>query len=75
MALMILFSVNEFDSCGLIFVFFHKLSEALDDVVRFFSIKSSIKSSIKPLIGTCYDPAVPAQLSGLSIGLRRGFHL
>ena len=71
MALMILFSVNEFDSCGLIFVFFHKLSEALDDVVRFFSIKSSIK----PLIGTCYDPAFPAQLSGLSIGLRRGFHL
>lgn len=67
MALMILFSVNEFDSCGLIFVFFHKLSEALDDVVRFFSIKL--------LIGTCYDPAVPAQLSGLSIGLRRGFHL
>ena len=34
---------------------------------------SAIADVVWPAL--CNDPAVPAQLSGLGIGLRRGFHL
>ncbi len=43
-----------------------------------FNGKEGISTCIKhllELIKNCNDPAVPAQLSGFGIGLRRCFHL